>query len=81
MQTIKINIEQTTHGYEFCNGTIAVARINEIKPDKYRNYSRYALHVANKPYTTADTLAMAVELISDKIEALFGSLGLNVEFN
>lgn len=81
MQTIKINIEQTPRGYEFCNGTIAVARINEMKPGKSCNFSRFALYVANKPYTSADTLAMAVELISDKIEALFSSLGLNVEFN
>ncbi len=81
MQTIKINIEQTPCGYEFCNGAIAVARIDEMKPNQHRNFSRYALHVANKPYTSADSLAMAVELISDKITGIFAALGLNVEFN
>ncbi|MDE6649156.1 MAG: hypothetical protein K2K45_04430 [Muribaculaceae bacterium] len=81
MHTIKINIEQTPQGYEFCNGNIAVAQINEIKPDRYRNFSRFALYVASKPYSSVDSLAMAVEIISDKLEALFGSLGLNVEFN
>lgn len=75
MQTIKINIEQTATGYEFCNGTVSVARITT-----YKN-GAFSLMIANKPFGAVGSLAMAVEIVSDKLEALFGSLGLNIEFN
>ena len=74
MQTIKINIEPTPRGWEFCNGSKAVASVVNIS-------GGFALYVANKPYGVVESFAMAVELIGDKIEALFGSLGLDVEFN
>ncbi|MBD5178128.1 MAG: hypothetical protein HDT00_00305 [Bacteroidales bacterium] len=78
MQTIKITIEQTATGLEFCNGAISVARITEYK-NAVQN--RFGLCVANKLAGRVDSLAMAVEVVSDKLEALFGSLGLNIEFN
>lgn len=80
MQTIKVNIEQTANGYEFTNGNISVASIREIKANQHCNFSRFALTAANTPYGSVDSLAMAFEVLGDKIEALFASLGLNVEF-
>lgn len=74
MQTIKINIEQTANGYEFTNGKIAVASIREYKR------GTFSLMAAHKPFGVVDSLAMAFEVLGDKIEALFGALGLNVEF-
>lgn len=74
MQTIKINIEQTANGYEFTNGNIAVASINANGREGYN------LFAANKPYGAVYGLALAFEVLGDKIEALFASLGLNVEF-
>lgn len=74
MQTIKINIEQTANGYEFTNGNIAVASINA------NGRGGYNLFAANKPYGAVYGLALAFEVLGDKIEALFASLGLNVEF-
>ena len=75
MQTIKINIEQAAKGYEFCNGAISVASVKEYKPGEY------TLTVNNKRCGMVDTLATAVEIVSDKIDNIFGSLGFNVEFN
>ncbi|MBD5224224.1 MAG: hypothetical protein HDS71_09320 [Bacteroidales bacterium] len=75
MQTIKINIEQSGKGYEFCNGNIAVASIHEYNP------GQYTLTVNRKRCGLVDSLAAAVEIVSDKIDDIFGSLGLNVEFN
>lgn len=43
MQTIKVSIEPTTNGYEFCNGNTAVARITN------NGYGGYNLFAANKP--------------------------------
>lgn len=80
MQTIKINIEQTATGYEFTNGNAAVASIRELKANQHCNFSRYALTAANAPFGSVDSLAMAFEVLGDKIESLFASLGLNVEF-
>lgn len=74
MQTIKVNIEQTANGYDFTNGNISVASIREYKPGTFN------LMAARKPYGSVDSLAMAFEVLGDKIEALFASLGLNVEF-
>lgn len=74
MQTIKVNIEQTATGYEFTNGNISIASINEYKRGAFN------LMAANKPFGSVDSLAMAFEVLGDKIEALFASLGLNVEF-
>lgn len=74
MQTIKVNIEQTATGYEFTNGNISIASISE------RNHGVFNLMVAHKPFGSVDSLAMAFEVLGDKIEALFASLGLNVEF-
>ena len=74
MQTIKINIEQTANGYEFCNGNTAVARITN------NGYGGYNLFAAHKPFGSVDSLPMAFEVLGDKIEALFSALGLNVEF-
>lgn len=74
MQTIKINIEQTANGYEFTNGNISVASIREYKRGTFN------LMAAHKPFGVVDSLAMAFEVLGDKIEALFGALGLNVEF-
>lgn len=74
MQTIKINIEQTANGYEFTNGNAAVASIREYKRGVFN------LMAANAPFGSVDSLAMAFEVLGDKIEALFGALGLNVEF-
>lgn len=74
MQTIKVNIEQTANGYEFCNGNTAVASIREYK------HGTFNLMAAHKPFGSFDSLAMAFEVLGDKIEALFAALGLNVEF-
>lgn len=74
MQTIKVNIEQTENGYEFTNGDIAVASIREYKRGTFN------LIAAHKPFGVVDSLAMAFEVLGDKIEALFGALGLDVEF-
>lgn len=74
MQTIKINIEQTANGYDFTNGNISVASIREYKRGTFN------LMAACKPFGSVDSLAMAFEVLGDKIEALFGALGLNVEF-
>lgn len=74
MQTIKINIEQTANGYEFTNGNISVASIREYKR------GTFSLTAARKPFGAVDSLAMAFEVLGDKIEALFAALGLNVEF-
>lgn len=74
MQTIKINIEQTANGYEFTNGNISVASIREHKRGAFN------LMAAQKPFGAVDSLAMAFEVLGDKIETLFASLGLNVEF-
>lgn len=74
MQTIKINIEQTTTGYEFTNGNISVASIREYKRGTFN------MMAARKPFGSVDSLAMAFEVLGDKIEALFASLGLDVEF-
>lgn len=74
MQTIKINIEQTANGYEFINGDISIASIREYKRGSFN------LMAAHKPFGSVDSLAMAFEVLGDKIEALFASLGLNVEF-
>ncbi len=74
MQTIKVSIEPTANGYEFCNGNTAVARITN------NGYGGYNLFAANKPAGAVSGLAFAVKVVSDKIEALFAALGLNVEF-
>lgn len=74
MQTIKVNIEQTANGYDFTNGNISVASIREYKRGTFN------LMAARKPFGSVDSLAMAFEVLGDKIEALFGALGLNVEF-
>lgn len=74
MQTIKVNIEQTANGYEFTNGNISVASIREYK------HGVFNLMAAHKPYGVVDSLAMAFEVLGDKIEALSASLGLDVEF-
>lgn len=74
MQTIKINIEPTANGYEFTNGNTTVASIREYKRGTFN------LMAARKPFGAVDSLAMAFEVLGDKIEALFASLGLNVEF-
>lgn len=74
MQTIKINIEQTANGYEFTNGNTTVASIREYKRGAFN------LMAAQKAYGVVDSLAMAFEVLGDKIETLFGALGLNVEF-
>lgn len=74
MQTIKVNIEPTANGYEFTNGNITVASIREYKCGTFN------LIATHRPFGTVDSLAMAFEVLGDKIEALFGSLGLNVEF-
>lgn len=74
MQTIKINIEQTANGYEFTNGNISVASIREHKRGTFN------LMAARKPFGSVDSMAMAFEVLGDKIEALFGALGLDVEF-
>lgn len=74
MQTIKVNIEQTATGYEFTNGNTTVASIREYK------HGTFNLMAAHRPFGAVDSLAMAFEVLGDKIEALFGSLGLNVEF-
>ena len=75
MQTIKINIEKTAKGYEFCNGSTAVASVKEYTPGEY------TLTVNNKRCGLVDSLATAVEIVSDKLDNIFGSLGFNVEFN
>lgn len=75
MQTIKINIEQTTKGYEFCNGFTSVASVKEYNPGEY------TITVNRKRCGLVDSLAAAVEIVSDKIDDIFGSLGLNVEFS
>ena len=74
MQTITITIEQSAKGYEFCNGTIAVASIREYNPGEY------TLTVNRKRCGLVDSLAAAVEIVSDKISNIFDSLGLDVEF-
>lgn len=74
MQTIKINIEQTATGYEYTNGNTTVASIREYKRGAFN------LIAACKPFGAVDSLTMAFEVLGDKIEALFGALGLNVEF-
>ena len=74
MQTIKITIEQSGKGYEFCNGKIAVASIREYNP------GLYSLMVNRKRYGVVNSLAAAVEIVSDKISNIFDSLGLDVEF-
>lgn len=74
MQTIKVNIEQTANGYDFTNGNISVASIREYKRGTFN------LMAARKPFGSVDSLAMAFEVLGDKIEALFDALGLNVEF-
>lgn len=74
MQTIKIHIEQTANGYEFTNGNTTVASIREYKRGTFN------LMAARKPFGSVDSLAMAFEVLGDKIEALFDLLGLNVEF-
>lgn len=74
MQTIKVNIEQTATGYEFTNGDATVASIREYKCGTFN------LMAAHRPLGSVDSIAMAFEVLGDKIEALFGSLGLNVEF-
>lgn len=74
MQTIKINIEQTAFGYEFTNGNMTVASIREYK------HGIFNLMAARKPFGKVYSLEMAFEVLSDKIEALFDALGLNVEF-
>lgn len=80
MQTIKVSIEPTANGYEFCNGCIAVASIRELKANQHCNFSRFALMAANAPFGSVDSLPMAFEVLGDKIEALFAAIGLNVEF-
>ena len=74
MHTIKITIEQSGKGYEFCNGNIAVASIREYNPGVY------SLIVNRKRYGVVNSLAAAVEIVSDKISNIFDSLGLDVEF-
>lgn len=74
MQTIKVNIEKTANGYEFTNGNTSVASIREYKRGAFN------LMAARKPFGSVDSLAMAFEVLGDKMEALFGALGLNVEF-
>lgn len=74
MQTIKVNTEQIGYGYEFCNGNMAIATVKEYTP------GHFTLRVTGKPYGEVDSLAMAFEVIGDKIEALFAALGLDVEF-
>ena len=74
MQTIKINIEQTANGYEFCNGNVSVASIRQYK------HGVFSLMAAHKPFGSVDSLAMAFEVLGNKIESLFSALGLNVEF-
>lgn len=74
MQTIRINIEQTATGYDFCNGNTSVASIREYKRGTFN------LMAAHKPFGSVDSLAMAFEVLGDKLESLFSALGLNVEF-
>ena len=74
MQTIKVNIEQTANGYDFTNCDTTVASIREYKRGTFN------MMAARKPFGVVDSLAMAFEVLGDKLEALFASLGLNVEF-
>ncbi len=74
MQTIKVTIEPIANGYEFTNGKIAVASIREYKRGTFN------LMAANAPFGSVGSLAMAFEVLGDKIEALFAAFGLSVEF-
>ena len=48
MQTIKVSIEPTANGYEFCNGNTAVASIREYK------HGTFNLMAAHKPFGHGD---------------------------
>lgn len=74
MQTIKINIAPVTCGYDFTNDDTVIASIREYKRGTFN------LMAVHRPFGSVDSLAAALEVVGDKIEALFSALGLNVEF-
>lgn len=80
MQTIKVNSTATTYGVAFSvkDGNF----LGAVGPDK-KNPGRWAGRI-NKGGLFVEcfnrTFADAVEYISDAIENLFATFGLNVEF-
>ena len=75
MQTIKINIEQISNGYEFTTGYKAIATIRkDVNGTFWAKFQIYA--TANNIRTLPD----AMEFISDAISNHFDRLGIDVEF-
>ncbi len=74
MQTIKISVEKISFGYEFVNDFRSVASITES------GYGRYNLIIVGNPAGRVGSLPFAVEVVSGKLESIFGQLGIDVEF-
>lgn len=81
MQTIKVNT-RTNEANNITIFSINGVCIAHVGTDLY-NVGRYAgrINRAGGAVCNNRTFTDAVEFISDQICALFGSLGLNVEFN